>query len=72
MNTRKVEILEESIKEGVITRTKGDIVSLPHDLATAYINAGLAKDAVTGEVGERVAGTVPLKVEITSIVTKMG
>lgn len=58
---KRIEILEQ-IKEGILVRHEGDVVSIDDDLAQAYINAGLAKDAVTGETGERKAGAVKLTV----------
>ena len=63
MTLRKIEILEKGgIKEGVNHRQCGDICSIDSDLATQYIEAGLAKDADTGEVGERVEGVSKVKV----------
>ena len=58
---KRVEILEE-IKEGVLVRHEGDVVSLDEDLANAYIENGLAKDAETGETGTRKGGAVKLTV----------
>jgi len=71
MTLRKIEILEKGgIKEGVIQRQLGDICSIDHDLATAYIKAGWAKDIETGEVGERVEGVSKIKIDkITSIIS---
>lgn len=67
---KKVEILEQ-IKEGVLTRHEGDIVSLDDDLANAYINSGLAKCATTGECGERKIGAVKLTVNPLVIQTSL-
>ena len=67
---KKVEILEQ-IKEGVVVRHEGDVVSLDEDLANAYINAGLAKDAETGETGTRNGGAVKLTVNPLVIKTSM-
>ena len=58
---KRIEILED-IKEGVLVRHQGDVVSVDADLAKAYINAGLAKDAETGETGTRKGGAVKLTV----------
>lgn len=69
MTLRKIEIIEDEIKEGINVRVKGDICSIDHALATAYIDAGLAKDVETGETGERVAGAV--KLEVDDVVIKM-
>lgn len=67
---KRIEILEQ-IKEGLLVRHEGDVVSIDDDLAQAYINAGLAKDAVTGEVGERKAGAVKLTVNPLVIKTSV-
>lgn len=71
MALRKIEILEEGgIKEGILERQFGDIVSIDHDLATAYIQAGLAKDVKTGEVGVRVEGVSKVKIDkLTSVIS---
>ena len=71
MTLRKIEILEEGgIKEGVNHRQKGDICSIDETLATAYIEAGLAKDVKTGEVGKRVEGVSKVKInKVTSIIS---
>ena len=61
MIMKRVEILEQ-IKEGIVVRHEGDVVSLDDDLASAYINAGLAKCVETGECGERKGGVVKLTV----------
>jgi hypothetical protein len=58
---KRIEILEQ-IKEGILTRHEGDVVSVDADLAQAYINAGLAKCVDTGECGERKGGAVKLTV----------
>lgn len=58
---KRVEILEQ-IKEGVVTRHEGDVVSLDDDLAKAYIENGLAKCVDTGETGTRKGGAVKLTV----------
>lgn len=58
---KRIEILEQ-IKEGILVRHEGDVVSIDDDLAQAYINAGLAKCVDTGEAGERKAGAVKLTV----------
>lgn len=58
---KRIEILEQ-IKEGILVRHEGDVVSIDDDLAQAYINAGLAKCVDTGESGERKAGAVKLTV----------
>lgn len=64
MSLRKIEILEEGgIKEGINHRQKGDICSIDEELATAYINAGLAKDAETGETGERIEGVSKVRID---------
>ena len=65
---KKVEILEQ-IKEGIVIRHEGDIVTLDDDIASAYINAGLAKCATTGECGERKGGAVKLTVNPLTIKT---
>ena len=70
METRQIEILEESIKEGVVTRYRGDICTLPKPLADAYISAGLAKCVATGESGERVAGPSKVSIDSTHMVMK--
>lgn len=67
---RKIEILE-TIKEGVLVRHEGDIVSIDEDLAKAYINAGLAKCATTGESGERKGGATKLVVNPLVIKTSV-
>lgn len=67
---QKVEILEQ-IKEGVLVRHEGDIVTIDKDLASAYINAGLAKCATTGECGERKGGAVKLVVNPLVIKTSV-
>lgn len=71
MKLRKIEIVEEGgIKEGINHRQCGDICSIDYDLATAYINAGLAKDAETGEIGERVEGVSKVKIDkVTTIIS---
>lgn len=71
MGLRKIEILEEGgIKEGINHRQQGDICSIDEKLATAYIEAGLAKCVETGESGERVEGVSKVKIDkITSIVS---
>ena len=58
---KRIEILEQ-IKEGILTRHEGDVVSVDTDLAQAYIENGLAKDAETGETGTRKGGAVKLTV----------
>ena len=58
---KRVEILEQ-IKEGVVTRHEGDVVTLDDELASAYIENGLAKCAETGECGQRKGGAVKLTV----------
>ena len=58
---KRIEILED-IKEGVLVRHEGDVVSVDDDLAKAYIENGLAKDAETGETGTRKGGAVKLTV----------
>ncbi len=67
---KRVEILED-IKEGVIVRHAGDVVSLDKDLANAYIENGLAKCANTGETGTRKGGAVKLTVNPLVIKTSM-
>ena len=64
----QIEIVEETIKEGKTELAKGDIVTRPDDLALAYINAGLAKNVATGEIGER--SLKPKKVEIDTVTQK--
>ena len=67
---KQVEILED-IKEGVLTRHAGDIVTIDEDLANAYINAGLAKCTKTGNCGARKAGAVKLTVNPLVIQTSL-
>tara|TARA_R100000951_G_C2645206_1_gene182326 strand:- start:1630 stop:1836 length:207 start_codon:yes stop_codon:yes gene_type:complete len=67
---KRVEILEE-IKEGVLVRHEGDVVSIDEDLANAYINVGLAKCAETGETGTRKGGAVKLTVNPLIIKTSV-
>lgn len=67
---KRVEILE-GIKEGVIVRHAGDVVSIDEGLANAYIENGLAKDANTGETGTRKGGAVKLTVNPLVIKTSM-
>lgn len=67
---KRVEILED-IKEGVIVRHAGDVVSIDEGLANAYIKGGLAKCANTGETGTRKGGAVKLTVNPLVIKTSM-
>ena len=67
---QRIEILEQ-IKEGVLVRHEGDVVSVDDELAKAYINAGLAKCAETGETGTRKGGSVKLTVNPLVIKTSM-
>ena len=72
MKLRKIEILEEGgIKEGVNHRQCGDICSINEELATAYIQAGLAKCVETNEVGERVEGVSKVKINTLTIQTEV-
>lgn len=66
---RKIEIVEELIKEGIDTRVKGDICTIDYDLATSYVEAGLAKDFETGEIGERVEGVSKVKIKNMTAIT---
>ena len=68
---RQIEILEE-IKEGIITRQVGDIVTIEKSLADVYIKAGLAKCNKTGEVGVRDSSKTHSLVEVNSLVTQVG
>ena len=68
---RFIEIVEEEIKEGVYTRTKGDRYWAENDIGSAYIEAGLAKDVETGEIGERVEGVSKVKLDNVVIQTEV-
>ena len=73
---KQIEIVEDSIKEGVIERVKGDICtvgsSISEELANAYVEAGLAKDVETGHIGERVEGVSKVRIDnVKSIQTKV-
>lgn len=72
---KQIEIVEDEIKEGVNVRTKGDICtigkSIDAELAQAYVDAGLAKDVETGEIGERVEGPSKVKINSAVIQTKV-
>lgn len=71
----QIEIVEEEIKEGIHVRNKGDICtvgkSIDADLAQAYVDAGLAKDVETGNIGERVGGPSKVKVNSATIQTSV-
>tara|TARA_R110000851_G_scaffold311107_1_gene471148 strand:+ start:249 stop:473 length:225 start_codon:yes stop_codon:yes gene_type:complete len=67
-NKRRIEIVEDGgIKEGVDVRNKGDIYWANKEIGTAYIEAGLAKDAETGEIGERIEGVSKIKINKLNI-----
>ena len=67
---KRVEIMEEGgVKIGRLNLSKDDIVSLDADIADLIILNGWGKCAVTGEQGERKAGSV--KIEVDSVVQKI-
>lgn len=67
-----IEILEEGgIKEGINHRLKGDKYWANENIGQAYVDAGLAKNVETGEVGERVEGVSKVKINNVVIQTKV-
>ena len=50
---RTVEFVDPVTRIGNDEYAAGDVQSFPYDQATRYINAGIAKDLNTGEIGER-------------------
>lgn len=67
---RFIEIVEEGgIKEGIVIRNKGDKYWANKDIGDAYVEAGLAEDCETGEIGERVEGVSKVKVNTVSQIT---
>ena len=63
MDLRKIEITEATLKLGAVTYYAGDVKSFPAAEAAEYIRLGWAKDAETGETGERKPGGQPLRVD---------
>lgn len=63
MELRKIEITEAVLKLGTVTYYAGDVKSFPAAEASEYIRLGWAKDAETGETGERKPGGQPLRVD---------
>ena len=57
---RKVEVTEERLLDGTTEYVAGDIKTLPDDKAALWISLGWAKDAETGEQGERKPGAAPI------------
>ena len=62
MTTRKIEITE-NFKHGRDAFNEGEIRVLPAEIAGEFIRLGWAKDAVTGEQGERKPGQQALQVD---------
>jgi len=62
MEMRQVEITEEKLLDGKEVRYAGDRITMPKVKADEWIRLGWAKDPVTGETGERVAGSRPIQV----------
>ena len=64
MTTRKIEITEPGgFKHGRDSFNEGEIRVLPAEIAGEFIRLGCAKDAVTGETGERKPGQQKLQVD---------
>ena len=60
----KIEITEDLINEGTQSFYKGDVTSaLPEKTAKNWVAWGWAKDATTGEQGERKPGPTKLNVD---------
>lgn len=71
MSTRQVEFLE-TVRLGTQEfhgpdpengREHGDRVTLPKKLGDLAVNSGWAKDAITGESGERRPGAVAVRID---------
>lgn len=54
---RRIEITEDELKLGTQIYYKGDIKSFPRAEADEYIRLGWARDAETGETGDRKPGS---------------
>lgn len=61
MELRRIEITERVLKLGHNIYYAGDVKSFPKAEADEYIRLGWAKDAETGETGERKPGAVKLR-----------
>lgn len=61
--TRRIEITEEILKDGVNEYVKGDILTLDVGKANQWIACGWAKDVETGEQGERKPGASKLDIQ---------
>lgn len=53
---RKIEITEETLRDGTALYSKGDVKTVDDERAALWISLGWAKDAATGEQGERKPG----------------
>lgn len=64
MSTRKIEITEPGgFKHGRDSFNEGEIRVIDEALAGEFIRLGWARDAVTGETGERKPGQQALQVD---------
>lgn len=61
MDTRRIEITEDDLKDGIETYYAGDIKSFPKAKADLFIRMGWARDVETGETGERKPGAVKIQ-----------
>ena len=70
MDIRRIEITEDVLKLGTETYYKGDTKSFPKSEADEYVRLGWAKDAETGETGERKPGAQ--RIDVHKVVQQAG
>lgn len=63
---RRVEVTEQVLRDGTDIYHMGDVTSLDDEKAAQWIEFGWAKDAQSGEQGERKPGAQPIKVNSVS------
>lgn len=59
---RRVQITEDVLRDGTDVYTKDDVTSVDDNKAAQWIGFGWAKDAETGEQGDRKPGAQPIVV----------
>lgn len=68
--TRRIEITEALLRDGVTDYHAGDVLTLPKDKADLWVSYGWAKDAATGETGERIPGA--RAVDVANVTQTLG